>query len=130
MKVLRTYPDVERLVVDHLGSQVEGFTVAVGGPPDDWTTASDPHVQVNLDATATVHPISATSTVRLTAWSASPTTSKRIVQECQALMLYEPGDGIVHTRPGAGLITAHDDDHDAELASLTVLVRTRSTGLG
>ena len=129
MKLLRTYPDVERLVVDNLTAQIEGFTVGVGAP-SDWTTASDPHVQVNLDATATAHPISATSTVRLTAWSDSPTTAKQIVQECAALLLHDPGDGIVSVRPGAGLITAHDDDHDAELASVTLLVRTRSIDFG
>lgn len=129
MKLLRTYPDVERLVVDNLTAQVEGFTVGVGAP-SDWTTASDTHVQVNLDATAAVHPITATSTVRLTAWSDSPTRAKQVVQECAALMLHTPGDGIVNVRPGAGLITAHDEDHDAELASLTLLVRTRSIDFG
>lgn len=129
MKILRTYPDVERLIVDTLTDRLDGCTVGVG-PPASWTTAEDPHLQVNLDATATVHPITATSTVRLTAWSASPTTSKALAQEAAAQLLHDPGDGLVNVRPGAGLLPAHDDDHDAELASVTVLVRTRSIDLG
>lgn len=129
MKLLRTYPDTERLVVDQLADEMTGCTVGVG-VPDEWTTAAGPHVQVALDATETVHPISATSTVRLTAWHTSTTGAKALVQEAAARLLAAPGAGIVRTRPGAGLIAARDDDHNAELASLTVLVTTRSIDLG
>lgn len=129
MKILRTYPDVERLVVDRLAGQLEGCTVGVG-MPDDWTTDSDPHLQVNLDGANAVHPISATSTVRLTAWTHSTTTAKELVQRAAAHLLHDPGGDIVNARPGAGLLPARDDDHDAELASLTLLVRTRSTEVG
>lgn len=129
MKLLRTYPDVERLVVDQLTDVLEGCTVGVG-VPDGWTTASDPHLQVNLDGTATVHPITATSTIRLTAWAHSTTEAKALAQLAAAQLLHESGAGIVNTRLGAGLLPAHDDDHNAELASLTVLVRTRSTTVG
>lgn len=129
MKLLRTYPDAEHLVIDQLADDMDGCTVGVG-LPDGWTTSADPHLQVALDATVTVHPIAATSTVRLTAWHLSTTEAKALVQEAAAHLSASPGTGIVRTRPGVGMITARDEEHHAELASLTVLVTTRSIDLG
>lgn len=129
MKLLRTYPDVEHLVVDRLTSVMDGCTVGVG-LPDGWTRDADMHIQVGLDATSIVHPISSVSTIRLTAWAASTTDAKALVQEAAAQLLADPGDQIVRVRPGAGLFPAHDKTHGAELASLTVLVTTRSIDIG
>lgn len=129
MKLLRTYPDVEHLVIDRLDEVMTGCTVGVG-VPDGWTRAAGRHLQVNLDATTTVHPIAAESTVRLTAWADSTTAAKALVQEAAARLLADSGDDIVRTRPGAGLLTARDTDYEAELATVTVLVTTRSIELG
>lgn len=129
MKLLRTYPDVEHLIVDRLADEMTGCSVGVG-VPDDWTRAAGTHLQVNVDVTVTVHPIAAESTVRLTAWDESTTAAKALVQEAAARLLADPGDHIVRIRSGAGLLTARDTEHEAELATVTVLVTTRSIELG
>lgn len=124
---LVTYPDVEHLVVDLLDAALDDCTVGVG-VPDDWTPADGPHLQVACDGTVDEHPISQRHTVRLTAWSSSPTEAKALMHLAHGHLLASSGrDGLSTVSPLTGLLPAFDDDHRAELASCTVRVRVRST---
>ena len=124
---LVTYPDVEELVVDLLDAALD-CTVGVG-VPDGWTTEDGDHLQVACDGTPIdEHPIAQRHTVRLTAWSANPTPAKTLLYLAHGHLIGSAGaNGLSTVSPLTGVLPAHDDDHDAELASCTVRVRVRST---
>lgn len=127
MKLLVTYPDVERLVVDWLTEQIdEDVTVGVGVPVG-WVKSDRPHVQVSVDGTPAMdHPVGARSTVRLVAWAAETTEAKRLANLAHAHLLAHPGgDGIAGTLALTGIFPAHDSKTGAELASVTTRVTVR-----
>jgi hypothetical protein len=126
-KVLVTYPDPERLVRDYLDSVIADATVGIG-VPSTWTKASGNHLQVATDGMfMDSYPVGGEATMRLTAWSASPTQAKELVQRAQGYLLAHPGTGgIVSTRPLVGLLPARDEQTNAELATVTVRVTVRS----
>lgn len=120
--------DVERLTVDYLTTQlaIHGEDVTVGvSAPADWLAATKPHVQVALDGTPTAtYPISAETTVRLTAWATSTTVAKALVGLAQGIMLaHGGGAGVQSVRFGTGTLPARDPKTRAELASVTVAIR-------
>lgn len=123
MKPLVTYPDVEEMAVDHLAADLEDLDCTVGiGLPATWSTESDPHVQVAFDGTPTdEHPIRQRSTLRIVVWAATTSAAKELANLAHGLLLAR------HPyRPLTGLLPAHDDEHDAELASFTVRATVRS----
>lgn len=126
MKLTATYPDIEQLVVDYLAPLLDE-TVGVG-LPDNWTKTSGNHLQVALDGTPSLqHPITATGTVRLVAWSASTSEAKALTAKAQGLLAAHPGGGgIATTRPLTGVLPARNPEHQAELASTTTAVTVRS----
>lgn len=126
-----TYPDPERAVVDRLtawlAAEGESVTVAVG-VPDTWTPASLPHLSVAWDGTPLHrHPVAEMPTIRVTAWSASPTTAKRLAHLALGLLCAHTGDATIGavTRL-AGPQPARDEATRAELAWFTVRVTVRS----
>lgn len=128
------FPDTERELVDLLTVLLSDEQMTVGiGVPEDFDPDQDlPHLQVSQDsATVPRHRVIARPIVRLTVWSGSPTTSKRLIQKADALLAAYPGDGTISTISTAtGLFTARDrDNRDAELASCTVRVTVRSSPL-
>ena len=128
-KPLVTYPDPERAVVDHLTDAIDDVTVGVG-VPTDWVRTDDPHIQVACDGTPVdEHPIAHRTTIRVVVWAASTSEAKRLALEAHGHLLTGWGDDLHSVTPLTGLLPAHDDDHDAELASFTVRVRVRSTEL-
>lgn len=127
-KTAVTYPDPERVVKDYLDPLIADATVGIG-VPSSWTSASGEHLQVAADGSflSGTHPVYTEATVRLVAWSDSPTAAKELVQRAQGLLLAHPGTGsISRTRPLTGLVPARDDQTNAEIASVTVRVTLRS----
>jgi len=135
VKIVATYPDVERVIVDLLADLTADMdpvpTVGVGLPPE-WGVGSAPRLQVALDGSGGLpHPIAERSTVRVTAWiapqppqqRASTTQAKALAQHARGLLLASTD---MQVRPGAGMFPAQDPTTRAELASFTVLVSTRS----
>lgn len=119
--LLRTYPDVERQMVDDLTEDLEDCTVGIG-LPDGWTTGSDPHVQVACDGTPRdFHPVAQQPTMRVTVWAKRTTDAKALAQLAHGYILARGG----YTQL-LGLLPAHDIEHDAELASFTVRATARS----
>lgn len=118
-----TYPDPEHLVVDDLTLLLEDEDCTIGiGLPTDWTTDSDPHVQVALDGTPIDdHPIAQRCTMRITVWAHAPTAAKELAQLAHGLLLT-----LQPYLPLTGLLVVPDPDHDAELASFTVRASVRS----
>ncbi len=122
---LVTYPDVERQAVDDLTDDLaelgESASVGVGVPPN-WTADDGAHLQVDCDGTPVDrHPVAQFSTIRVTAWAASPTEAKRLANLAHGLLLAR-----LPYSPLTGLLPAHDPGHDAELASFTVRATVRS----
>lgn len=135
---LVTYPDPEHLVVDVLAAALADEDCTVGvGLPDGWQidrtapeNTSPPHVQVALDGTPVdEHPVALRCTIRITAWADNPTPAKALVLLAHGHLLATAGndDGLSTVSPLTGPLPAHDDDHDADLASCTLRVRVRST---
>lgn len=123
MKPAVIYPDAEAATRATLTDLLagEGCTVAIG-KPTDWTTGSDPHVQVNLDGTPRIdHPIVAYATIRVTIWSYDPSPAKALAALAMGLLLAER-----YVTPLTGILPARDPDSGADLASFTVRVATRS----
>lgn len=128
MKTLATYPDVERLVVDWLTSELDEPDCTVGvGVPAAWQPG-DKHLQVDLDGTPRMdHPVAAYATVRLVAWADSTTDAKRLAMRAHGVLLAHPGgDGIAGTRALTGIFPARDSKTGAEIASVTARVTVRS----
>lgn len=127
MKLEVTYPDAERLMVDHLGPLLPAATVAVGVPAD-WTGDSDDHLQVELAGTPLVlHPFAQRATVRLIARARTTSGAKALAQLAHGHAL--AGDwpeGISNVRPLTGPTPARDPETEAELATVTVQVTLRS----
>lgn len=128
-RALVTFPRVENLVVDFLVS--EDFDAAAR-LPENWTTASAPVVVVSVDPTPAqdiAAPVAITPTVRLVAWSESPTDSHDLVMAAAGLM--EAHDGHQFTaRLNTGPLQAIDPDHgNAALCAVTLKVRVRSIPL-
>lgn len=125
MKPVAVYPDIERLVVDHLKLWLApDATVGVGVPPG-WTLTSTPHVSVALDGQLIDHPVVAHCTIRCTARAASTTEAKRLATLAQAHLLAVP-DFACGAASLTGVLPARDPDTHAELASVTVRVSVRS----
>lgn len=128
-KLAVTYPDPERVVRDYLDSVIADATVGVGVPAGWTKTSPQPHVQVSTDGMflTRTHPVYGEATIRLVAWSSSPTTAKELVQRAQGLLLAHPGTGsIARTRPLVGVLPSRDEQTNAEIASVTVRVTLRS----
>lgn len=125
-RLLVTYPDAERLMVDHLD-----HLDARIGVPADWSPQDDEDsvLEVRLDGTPRdLHPIAQQSTVRLIARATSPTAAKALAQEAHAYALVGPWpDGITNVTPLTGITPARDPKTLAELAAVTVRVTVRST---
>jgi hypothetical protein len=126
------YGDGERESVDWLLDELHyrwpsEHTVGVDLPAD-WTTDADPHVQVSLDGTpSAVHPIIARQTIRLTAYSGSKTTSKRLVAVAQSVLLVHSGNEVVsNVEFLTGVQPAKDPTTGAEIASATVRMTVRA----
>lgn len=131
MKPIVTYPDVERVTVDLLALIVYPHepTVTVGiGVPADWTPAEPDHLQVTCDGTPAMdHPVAVHSTVRIVAWSATPTRAKELANLALGLLLAHGGaEPIAAITPLTGMLPARDTATRAELASFTVRVTVRS----
>jgi hypothetical protein len=130
-RLLVTWPDVERLVVDYLTELMADATVATT-VPETWTDESDPHLQVTSDgSTAIVGPVMATLTVRLVARAGDPTTAKVLAARALGYLGAHPGSnergGIASTTPLTLGPAARDPETRAELASATARVIVRST---
>lgn len=126
---LVTFPDAERLVVDHLTPLL---TADVGvAVPKDWKPTSTPHVQVAWDGTPQVDRfIAQHPTIRLTARAATPTAAKALAQQASAHAIAGPWPaGITNVTPLTGPFPARDPQTKAELASVTLRVTVRSTPL-
>lgn len=124
-----TYPDAERLTVDHLTPLVTA-DVGIAVPPA-WKPGSTPHLLVAWDGTPNVDRfIAQHATIRLTARAATPTAAKALAQEASARMLVGPWPtGITNVTPLTGPFPARDPQTKAELASVTLRVTVRSTPL-
>jgi len=129
-KPLVTFPDAERLTVDHLGPALTGVDVGVNVPPR-WKLGDTPHVQVALDGTPIVDRfIAQRATFRLTARADSTTAAKALAQRASAHMLAGGWPaGITNVQPLTGPFPARDPQTLAELVSLTVQVIVRSSTL-
>ncbi len=128
MKLVRSYPDAERVAVDLLaGAAAYGMTVGAT-LPSDWSKGSPPHAQVSWDGTPLmVHPILVHATVRVTVWGSGPSEAKRLAGVCQALLLAHPGGGgVAAVLPLTGILPARDPDNRAPIAAFTVRVSLRS----
>jgi hypothetical protein len=127
VKIACTYPDVERATVDFLTGKLGGATVGTRLPPD-WTKQSTNHLMVRCDGTPTItYPITARPTVRLVAWSGSPTEAKALAMLAQGVYCAHPGDSeISGVQALTGLLPGYDPDHEAELASVTCRAVIRS----
>ena len=123
MKPAVLYPDAESSTCDRLDVLLAGEDCTIGiGKPTGWTTASDPHVQVNLDGTPRInHPVVAYSTIRVTVWAYGTDTAKTLAATAMGLLLAEP-----YVSPLTGLLPASDKASGADLASFTCRVATRS----
>lgn len=126
-KLLRTFPDPERVVRDYLDG-VLPESVGVGVPSDWVKGQSAPHVQVSLDGVFLASwPVAGEATIRLVAWAASPTAAKELAQRAHGYMLAHPGTPpIAGTRRLVGLIPSRDEQTGAETAAVTVRVTLRS----
>ena len=123
-------PDAEHVVIDYLTPALaaRGQDVTCGVDiPTTWTTTTKPHVQVALDGTPEViYPILGRATLRVTAWSSSPTTAKALVALAHGLLLSHPGSLEVGSiRPLTGTLPTRDPVSGAHLASVTVRVNLR-----
>lgn len=119
-----TYPDVELMAKGHLVTDLadEDCTVSLG-IPTSWETGQDPHVSVTCDGTPIdLHPVAQQSTLRITVWADGATEAKRLANLAHGLLLARGA-----YKRLTGLLTAHDDNHDAELASFTLRATVRST---
>lgn len=123
-----TYPRAQNVVVDFLLD--EGVSAAAR-LPRSWTKASSPIVVVGVDGTwsQALSPVALVPTVRLVAWSDSPTRSHDLVMGAAGLM--EAHDGELFTaRLTSTPIDAVDPEHaDAELCAVTLRCRIRSVPL-
>lgn len=126
-----TFPDVELLVVDYLDANLaaptSGVTIGRKLPPG-WTTAGPDHLQILSDGTPTLnHPVTASTTIRLLAWSSSPTDAKALTRIAQGVLCAHPGgDGVVNVRALTGEQPGFDPEHQAALAASTCRVTVRS----
>ena len=123
---LVTYPSAVNATVDVL--RAVGVN-ARGSLPADWTTSSTPVITVHLDGGGWLQgltPIAVVPTVRLVAWSGSPTVSHDLVMLAAGHL--EAHDGAqLFARILNGPIEAVDPDHgDARLCAVTLRVRVRS----
>lgn len=127
MKPVATYPRVENVIVDFLEPLLAGDATVGAVLPTDWTRAADPHVSVVVDGTPIDdHPVSISPTVRLVAWSNSPTESHDLVMLAHAYVLAHVGDEF-DAVPLTGPQPATDDEHgNAALCAVTCRVRVRS----
>lgn len=128
MKLEVTYPDAERLMVDHLEPLLDGATVSVGVPAD-WNPDDTDHLEVELDGTPTVvHPIAQKATLRLVARARTATRAKELAQLAHGHALAgDWPDGITNVRTLTGPTPARDPKTNAELAAVTVQATVRST---
>jgi len=131
VKLIVTFGDAERLIVDHLSPLLPAATVGVGVPsarpvPAGEVLPSD-HLQVVWDGTPIVeYPVLARATVRLVAWAQTTSDAKALADTAQALLLGTPAPvGVASIRPITGIVPARDPDSRAELASFTVQVNLR-----
>lgn len=123
-----TYPRADSAVIAALTTAFTAQAVTVGSKlPPTWTPASNPHVQVLVDGTPNVqHPVAISPTVRLVAWAASPTLAWSWVMKAHGHVLAHESTFVA--LPLTGPFPAVDPDHaNAELCSVTVRVRVRST---
>ena len=126
-KPLVTYARVENVLVDFLEPLLAGEATVGAVLPAAWTPASDPHVSVTVDGTPIDdHPVSISPTVRLVAWSPSPTDSHDLVMLARAHVLAHVGDEF-DAVPLTGPQPATDEEHgNAALCAVTCRVRVRS----
>lgn len=121
-------PDVERLVVDWLDTQLSesvGITV-----PANWKPGtSPPFLQVACDGhPSNTWPVTMNATVRLVAWASTKTAAKALAAKAQGVLCSHPGGGgISSARPLTGPLPARDASTGAELAAVTcrVILRTK-----
>jgi hypothetical protein len=124
-------PDAERLTADLLTVLLadEEVDVGIGVPSKFRPGENPPWVQVSQDSAAVPrHRAIARAIERITVWSDSPSTSKRLLLLAEArLAAWEGDDQISTISTATGLFTARDrDNRGAELASCTVRVTVRS----
>lgn len=128
------YADGEHAAVEWLvgamPSRWPGCTVGVD-LPGDWKPGDPPHVLVALDGTpSAVHPIEAYQTVRVTAWASSRPAAKQLCQRAHSALLAHPcGNGVGSVQFLTGVTPAKDPTTGAYLASATVRITVRATGV-
>lgn len=129
MSVLVTFPDVERVIVDHLDGLVTP-PVSVG-VPSGWQPTTDTPIVIEVasDGVPVAQwPIVQYVTVRVVARGRSTTAVKAAAAEAQALLLATPWPSDVSSiRFLTGILPARDPDTRVEVASFTVEVALRST---
>lgn len=129
-----TYPDVERLIVDHLvtvlaGRLPAGATIGVGVPAN-WVPLSPLRVEVSWDGTPEMtYPIVERATVRIVVHASSTTAAKQYASLVMGLLLAGGWPDSFSVNPLTGVLPARDPETHAELASFTVRVSVRSTPL-
>lgn len=124
--LVEQFSDEEREAIDYLTSRVpdlptdlQDATVGLILPPD-WTRSSPPHLGVRSDYCHEAHAwqrpgaLYRNSTIRVTAWAATPSLAKRLARLAHAAMLAWP------TRPNTGVMLAEDPDNRAPMAFFTV----------
>lgn len=132
MRPLVVPPDAPHIVRDVLAAALlaRGETCTVGvGVPVAWTLTSPTHVQV-FGVGDPIHrwPVMTVSTIRVTVWSASTTTSKALAALCIGLLYASPiAGGMSGTEPLTGVLATRDPDTRAELAFGDVGVTLRLT---
>lgn len=121
--------DAERVVVDFLTSQIATLTVGAAPTvgvqlPQTWTDQSPPHLAVAVDdVDMDMHPVAATSAVRVVAWHSSTTQAKRMA----ALALGVLCDGTLNARAVQGPVADRDPDNGAPIATVRCAVVLRSS---
>lgn len=126
MRPLVTYPRVVNVVVDFLTG--EGFNAAARLPPT-WKPTDSPVIIVASDGTPqnrVAHPVAITPTVRLTAWSDSPTESHDLAMLAAGHMDAHDGSQFTARLDGGGIEAVDPDHGNAQLFAVTLRVRVRS----
>lgn len=136
MKTLAVPPNVETLVIAYLETVLlsRGEDVTIGANiPSTWNPlavsegGSKPHILVAIDGTpSATYPITAATSVRVTAYASGSTKAQQLVNLCQGILLaHSGGGGISGIEFLTGVQPSQDNITAAQLATIAVRVNLR-----